>query len=400
MATFKAIIRKDKQRSDKTWNVVIRFTHDRKVRYISTSMYATKADVTSSYKLKNRNIIDECEDLIRTYKRRITALNLDLVDVDIDVIVNFMKQKDDNHGINFTEFAENWMARHPEIKGMKNYKTSLNAFKTFLGRENILCDDITVSRMEDFARSLAYHPRAQSLYTNAIVRMFNEARKQYNDEDNNIIRIKQSLSKFKPIRQNVAEKRALSLEDIRRLFALPYDNKRHNGLISRHDLSLDCYRLSFCLLGMNSADLFAAERYEDGYIIYNREKTKDRRRDHAGIEVRVPDVIRPIFERYRGKDRVFNFYERFSGKDELNRAINIGLKSVGKELGIEGLQLYSARHTMATLAANDLQIDRWTVGLMLNHVDNMTSVTELYIKKDYTSINEANTRLMEYVFET
>lgn len=63
MATFKAIIRKDKQRSDKTWNVVIRFTHDRKVRYISTSMYATKADITSSYKLKNRNIIDECEDL-------------------------------------------------------------------------------------------------------------------------------------------------------------------------------------------------------------------------------------------------------------------------------------------------------------------------------------------------
>ena len=237
------------------------------------------------------------------------------------------------------------------------------------------------------------------MYTNAIVRIFNEARRYYNDEDNNIIRIKQSLSKFKPIRQNVAEKRALSLDDIRRIFALPYDNKRHNGLISRHDLSLDCYRLSFCLLGMNSADLFAAERYEDGYIIYNREKTKDRRRDHAGIEVKVPDVIRPVFERYRGKNRVFNFYERFSGKDELNRAINIGLKSVGKELGIEGLQLYSARHTMATLAANDLQIDRWTVGLMLNHVDNMTSVTELYIKKDYTSINDANARLMEYVFE-
>ena len=35
MATFKAIIKKEKMRSDKTWNVLIRLTHERKIRYIS-----------------------------------------------------------------------------------------------------------------------------------------------------------------------------------------------------------------------------------------------------------------------------------------------------------------------------------------------------------------------------
>lgn len=43
MATFKYMVRKDKMRSDGTWNVVIRMTHERAVKYLPTSMYVTKA---------------------------------------------------------------------------------------------------------------------------------------------------------------------------------------------------------------------------------------------------------------------------------------------------------------------------------------------------------------------
>lgn len=64
----------------------------------------------------------------------------------------------------------------------------------------------------------------------------------------------------------------------------------------------------------------------------------------------------------------------------------------------ENLQLYSARHSMATIAANDAGIDRWTVNLMLNHTDQSMRVTELYIKRDFTPINEANDRLMKFIF--
>ena len=98
------------------------------------------------------------------------------------------------------------------------------------------------------------------------------------------------------------------------------------------------------------------------------------------------------------KDRVFNFHERFSSMSDFNRSINIGLKMIGKELGIDSLQFYAARHSMATIAANEAGIDRWTVNLMLNHTDQSMCVTELYIKRDFAPINEANFRLMEYVF--
>ena len=83
---------------------------------------------------------------------------------------------------------------------------------------------------------------------------------------------------------------------------------------------------------------------------------------------------------------------------DFNRSINIGLKMIGKELGIDSLQFYAARHSMATIAANEAGIDRWTVNLMLNHTNQSMRVTELYIKRDFAPINEANFRLMEYVF--
>jgi hypothetical protein len=34
----------------------------------------------------------------------------------------------------------------------------------------------------------------------------------------------------------------------------------------------------------------------------------------------------------------------------------------------------------------------------LNHVDNATKITDIYIKKDFARINEANKKVIEYVF--
>lgn len=74
MATFKATIKKDKQRADKTWNVLIRFTHNRKTRYLSTTMYVTKKDLTASFRIKNQRILDRCDELIREYRKKIDVL--------------------------------------------------------------------------------------------------------------------------------------------------------------------------------------------------------------------------------------------------------------------------------------------------------------------------------------
>lgn len=399
MATFKPTIFKERQRDDKTWNVVIRFTHERKVRYISTTMYVSKKDLTASLKIKNQLILDKCEELIKTYRNKVNALNLELNSMDIDTIIEHIKRKDEKNGIDFISFAKNWCHAHTEIKGIRNYMTAINSFCNFFGRETVMCSEITVQKMKEYEEFLSDKKRAQSLYTNSILRLFTEAREYYNDEDNGIIRIRQSLSRFKPKQQNVAEKRALSVEEIRKIFALQYDNRDSRGHNSRHDLALDCFRLSFCLMGMNSADLYNATEFDGEHITYCRTKTKDRRNDNAKMVVRVHPMIQPLFEKYRGKERVFNFYQRFSSMGDLNRAINIGLKEIGHETGIDNLQFYAARHSMATIAINKAGIPIYVVNEMLCHVDSRLRVTELYIKKDYSIINEANTKLLEYMFE-
>lgn len=395
MATFKTMIKKGNKRADGTWNVVIRFTHDTKVRFIPTSMYVSKKDITASCKIKNTNIIDRGNDLIKAYREKINELNLEFNDIDIDTIVSFLRQKRDKRGVSFTDFAHQWIARS-EIKGIKNYKTAVNALCLFMGRDNILCEEITTKTMKAFENTLKDRPRAQSLYPNSIKTMFNAAREYYNDEENDIIHIKHSLDKYKPVEQNIAEKRALDVETIRRIFALPYKN---STVDNRHDLALDCFRLSFCLMGMNSADLYNATEYDGTTIIYDRTKTKDRRRDNARMQVDITDHIRPIVEKYKGKERVFNFSERFATMGSFNRAINIGLKEVGKEIGIERLQFYAARHSMATIAVNEAGISKYLVNDMLCHTDQSLRITELYIKKDFRPINEANVKLLDYVLK-
>lgn len=398
MATFKAMIKKGNKKADGTWNVVIRFTHKTKVRFIPTTLYITKKDITASYKIKNANILDRCNDIIKEYRNRLSELSLEFNDIDIDTIASYIRQKKENKGISFTDFAAKWI-KESTIKGIKNYKTALNALCSFVGRDNILCEEINVKTMRAFENALKDRPRAQSLYPNCIKTIFNAAREYYNDEDNDIIRIKHSLDKYKPVEQNIAEKRALDVDMVRRIFALPYDNIRVKGKSSRHDLALDCFRLSFCLMGMNSADLYYADRLEDNAIIYDRMKTKDRRRDKAEIQVKITDYIKPLVEKYKGKERVFNFYERFTTMESFNRAINIGLKEIGKEIGIERLQFYAARHSMATIAVNDVKISKYIVNDMLNHTDQSLRVTELYIKKDFSHINEANVKLLDYVLK-
>ena len=403
MITFKPTIFKERMRQDKTWTVFIRITYQRKIRYIRTSMSVSKKDLTASARIKNQQILDRCDDLIRMYRSRTNSLNLEFNDIDIDKIVEILNSKDSGHELSITEYADKWLA-DSKIKGLKNYKTAINALKRFFNKNSILFSEITAYKMKEFADYLSDRPRSQSLYTNAIVKIFNDARDFYNDEDNDIIRIKHSLRKFHAPKQNVAEKRALTVEQIKAIFDLPYQEKTNKGFTCRHDLAKDCFMLSFCLMGMNSADLYSAgqekgEGYADDCITYYRRKTKDRRSDNAKIIVRVNPIIQPLFQKYRGKNRIFNFHERFSSMSDLNRSINIGLKQIGEELGIDNLQFYSARHSFATIAANDVKIDRYTINLMLNHTDNSMKVTELYIREDFSQINEANERLLEYVFK-
>lgn len=399
MITFKLMVRKEQMKADRTWTVFVQMIYKRKRKFLPTSMSVTKKDLTPSFKIKNAQILDRGEDLIREYKKRAQSLNLEFNDWDIDALTKQLTKKSDT-GLSFTAYADKWISE-TKIKGYRNYQSAVNTLKHFLKKDDVLFSDITVNTMKAFENYLAGKMRAQSLYTNCIVRLFNDARDYYNDEDNDIIRIKHSLKKYTSPKQNVAEKRALTLDEIISIIKLPYQNSiTRNGDVCRRDMAKDCFVLSFCLMGMNSADLYNATEYDGETITYERTKTKGRRPDNARISVRVHPFVHALLEKYRGRSSVFNFRQRYSSAADFNRALNIGLKDISRETGISHLQFYAARHSMATIAVNNAGISKYIVNDMLNHVEPSMKITDLYIKKDFTAINEANFKLIDYVLNT
>ena len=80
-----------------------------------------------------------------------------------------------------------------------------------------------------------------------------------------------------------------------------------------------------------------------------------------------------------------------------NDMLNKGLKEVGEIIGVPNLTFYAARHSMATIALNDAGIDKFTVHEMLNHQVPIFRITDMYIQKDFSNINEASFRLIDLV---
>jgi integrase len=327
----------------------------------------------------------------RELQERLDALQLDYLGratMDAGEIVSRIVAKKDE--LDFFAFADEWIDK-TSIKGVKNYKTMLNSLEGFVGKRMLPFKSITYKLLEDYDRHLQDRPRAQSMYLGFIRHLYHEAMRRYNTDYETVIANDPFLRYRVPKQQIKKGVRALTLEQLLTI----YNYKGRPG--SRAQLARDCFILSFCLMGMNSVDMYEAKEIRNDTIKYNRAKTQDRRSDNAYIEVKVHPVIADLMRRYKGSGKVFSFSKRYSSASDFNRAINIGLKDVGEELGIDNLQFYQARHTFATLSRNMMHFSKSDVDEALNHVGTY-DIADIYIAKDFTIINDNNFKLLNKVF--
>ena len=338
----------------------------------------------------------------------------------MDEILDLLKADDERQKpVDFIQFCQWWIAT-TSIKGKKNYQSAVNSFIAYLGTEHLEASKLTTLMLNGFMDYLKNQGkqrekaliqsgkrvptnRAVSLYLGSLRHLFNEAKKKYNDYDRNIIRIINSPFEYVAIpKQQTTRKRAISAEQIRNIWNYPYECKK-DGTLKREsitNLAKDCFILSFCLIGMNSADLFNCAEISDDTITYYRTKTTARRLDKAKMEVMIPPFIMPLYEKYRDKTglHVFKFYHIYNTDKNFNRAINLGLKTIGEQLNIPDLEYYAARHSWATIALNKCGIDKYTVHTALNHIDESMRVTDIYIERDFVNENKANAKVVKYVF--
>ena len=405
---------------DGTYNVKVRFIKDKKVKRVSTDLFATDSDLTSDLKLKEESIVkQEADRLVLHYRTMVNSLHFDSENCDVSEIVNRLLCKEEaEKPIDFIAFSKKWISE-TTIKGKDNYTTALNSFIRFLGKEELEIKKITVDLLEQYrdyiinvrnerVKALQAEGkrvpsnRCLSLYLMSLRHLYGEAQRFYNKPDKGLMRIPHTpFEYFKIPKQEATRKRAVTPQQIKAIWSLPYQNI-HKGVkhTCRLDLAKDCFILSFCLMGINSADLYNATLLRDNRLVYCRTKTKERRLDKAKMDVVVPDMVLPIIEKYRDTtgQRLFRFYKDCRDHKAFNKAINKGLKGIGDQLNIDDLEFYAARHSWATIALNKCGIDKYTVHAALNHVDESMRVTDIYIERDFVNENKANAKVIKYVF--
>ena len=420
MLTIKAEIKKSELKVDGTYNVKIRFTLDRKVKRLSTNLFVTQQDLTKSLKFKEDTSIKRAIDrLVLYYREQCFKLQLDQNHYSLDEIIEFLNgEQEKQQTIDFIKFSREWIAS-TTIKGAPNYTTAINALVRFVGKEELDINLITLDFLESFKTFLNKEReirtkrlmqqgkripsnRSLSLYLISIKKLFNEAKKKYNKKEKNLILIPNSpFMELEIPKQEATRKRAISADIIKKLWKLPYkDMKKGYKSTCHYNLAKDCFILSFCLMGINSADLYNATEMEGNTIVYNRTKTKDRRLDKAQMKVDIPKLVLPLVEKYKDKTgkRLFNFYQYYADEKGFNKAINYGLKEIGTILEIDDLEYYAARHSWATIALNKVGIDKYIVHAALNHIDDAMKVTDIYIERDFVNENKANAKVVKYVF--
>ena len=428
MATVSWVVFKHHKKSDNTYNPKIRISHNRTSSYISTSIYTELVRFkrnSASGTITSEKIKEELDGLVREY-RQIINEHQDVVNEcetskDIVAMIERRKQRKE---IDFIEFARMFIEKTPN-EGTKTVKTTgINSLCHFLnhknGNEKLLIKDLTSRFLREYEAWLrqeryitvrqnktakqAYKTIKKSAlndtgihsYMGIIQSVFNAALLHFNDYEKGDIIITNDPFKVYTIPAVLeAKKRAVDVDIIRKIYNYSPINKRKRTTMFTRDI----YILSFLLAGMNAVDMLNC-RMVNGRIEYERQKTKDRRKDNAFISVYVHPLALPIINKYHdlsGKN-LFDFYKRYSNVRNLTKGIHRGMRSLCEELGIDYIQFYSARHSFATIARNECDISKDDISLCLNHSSGKT-VTDTYIKQDFLRIDKVINKVVEYVFK-
>jgi hypothetical protein len=152
-------------------------------------------------------------------------------------------------------------------------------------------------------------------------------------------------------------------------------------------------------------DIFNAKKdqYVNGIFHYERRKTRNTRADKGYFEVRVPEFLKPTFEKYLSNKAdspwLFNFHDRLSNSDSFCANVNIGIKQIWEKVDPNfKASLYAFRHSWATIAQNECGATLNEVDFGLNH--SINKMAKVYVKVDFTPAWILNEKVIDFIFFT
>ena len=393
MPTFKAKIRK--RRANGFHSVYILCTHNSSLSYIKTDLVVSDGGVNDKSEVTDSRVLMRVNSIICSYYDQLQGKRVDRLTA--KEIVEMLTGNGDE-GISFTDFAYSYI-RTLSSRGVKradNYRYALNSFLSFVGKSDICFSEITSKILREWIESLNHTKRAKSMYPTLLKAIFNAGMEEYNDYDRGVLRVANRPFEFLKIpSSDTPEKRSVSVEHLRKFFSF---SPKSDQAKYAQDVAL----LSFCLAGMNVADIYelTPENLQWDKICYNRAKTKGKRGDRAYIEVSIPLEVMGTIERLSDRARegyLLNLSARYYDRHTCTSYISRGIAKLCKEAGLPPMTSYSFRHSWATIARNEVGASEEDVAFALNHI-SAHRVTDRYIRKDYSRVDRVNIGVISYVF--
>ncbi len=412
MASITPTILQNNQRQDGSWVVVFRLTHKRKSVYIKTSHVITEAQLNKDRTIKQKFVITYLSEDINDLQRKISLLGLKAETYTASQLKDILTA--DSKEIDFMLFLDECFAEIQKTKKpntVSTYRSTINHLKDYQGGRPLMSNDITSKYIKAFIEYVKT-PRkiirytgpektnrtektsnvvsGNSLYTVyfRFKKIFDMFKEKYNDDDLGIIRVPHNPFAKVPVpKMEATAKRSLKIEDIRKI--RDYQPVNRSEMIGKN-----MFMIIFMMCGINAVDLKNNLYQSEGRLNYNRSKVEGRRKDKGFISVAIPKEAKPYVDWY------LSIKDNWSNSKNLILAINKGLKSIAKNIGIdEGISTYYARHSFATIARNDCKKHKEDVSIALNHTDRDTSTTDIYIAPDWSIIDEVQNAVISKLNE-
>lgn len=404
MATFKACVKA--KRKDGFYPVYIRVIHHKKVAYMPTDKMVNEKGLARSGEIEDPYVMQFCTYRIVEYMEILNKV--DTEHWTVKDVVDYLKTG--YNDICFSDYARKHIDRmidSGQQRNAKNYQLALNHMERFAGTTKVMFSNLTSSFVNKWITSLEQTHRAKEMYPICMRQVFKAAQLEMNDYDNGIIRIKTNpWVKVKIPKADRAEKLAITPEACREFFSFPLPESKMK--LPLMELGRDVAMMVLCLAGINTVDLFNMRKddYHGGIIHYQRAKTKKFRADGAYMEMHVPPIILPLFEKYANMDEkddhLFVFFQRHTTNDSFSANVNGGIRQVCEAMGMskdEDYSSYTFRHTWGTVAQNDCGASISEVAFAMNHSSGH-KVTRGYIKIDFTPAWVLNEKVVDFIFFT
>lgn len=370
MAILKATVR-FKNKSG-LYPVYIRFTLVKQVAYVKTSWVVNDKGLNQEKKeIIDPFVIQQTSILIESYYNQLNQI--DTSNWSVSEIVKYVTEF--NKDLSFSDFARKHIGKlinRGQERTSRNYKWAIQHMERFAETDNIMFSRLTSAFLNRWVESLSTTNRCKEQYPVCMREVYKAAMREFNDEEQGIVKLKNPWNNVVIPRSDVPEKRAITASMLRKFFNVVPDRSRFTNPLM--EVGQDVALISFCLCGLNAVDIFNAKKdqYVDGIFHYERQKTRNTRSDKGYFEVRVPAFLKPTFEKYLSKDAyspwLFNFHDRLSTSDSFCANVNTGIKQIWDKVepGYRA-SLYAFRHSWATIAQNECGASLADVDFGLNH---------------------------------